>query len=232
MSILYADAQALAGARKIEAKYKRWIWAIVPFAAVLGFFTHPSMVEALSTIMLLVIAGVCFLIFTVRRERRQSILKAVSRIWVLIALGFVFLAADETFSIHEQLDVYIHQIFNLEETALSDRLDDILILGYGIAGLAIMVLHRHEFVSLPASFPYLALGFVFLIVMVAIDAATNRDDVLTALSFDKDTIKALSKHFALAEEIAKMIAEVLFLLGFVRIYGLFVWDKQHPVVKS
>ena len=50
-----------------------------------------------------------------------------SRVWGLIAGGFVFLAVDEALQIHERLDFVIHKALNIRETALTDRLDDAII---------------------------------------------------------------------------------------------------------
>ena len=60
--------------------------------------------------------------------KTKHILRSAGFIWAIIAFGFFFLALDEIFLIHEIIDVAIHTVFNIEETGLTDRIDDVLIL--------------------------------------------------------------------------------------------------------
>ena len=56
----------------------------------------------------------------------------------VMGAGFVFLAADDAFLIHENLDFKIHAALGIETTTWTDRIDDILIGVYGVVGLAVL----------------------------------------------------------------------------------------------
>lgn len=50
-------------------------------------------------------------------------------IWPLLTVGFLFLAVDEVARLHEgRFDHAVHRIFGLQETALSARLDGVILL--------------------------------------------------------------------------------------------------------
>ena len=94
-------------------------------------------------------------------------------IWALIGLGFVAFALDEKFLIHEDLDHYIHRMFNLVETGWTDKIDDVLIGFWGLIGIVVLFLYRNELNIHRQVLPILMIGFVFLFISVVLDALTN-----------------------------------------------------------
>ena len=65
--------------------------------------------------------------------------------WIAIAIGCAFLAMDDKFMFHENLDKAMHYLFNWEETKLSDRLDDIIVGIYGVAGIIFVAINIKNF---------------------------------------------------------------------------------------
>jgi len=174
-----------------------------------GFLTK------LSGAQLLAISIVAFGIFRIRNCGVSKVfsLKNPGIVWALISAGFFFLMADEMFKIHESIDEMIHSVLGLKETGLTDRIDDVLILMYGLIGIGVIYIYRREFVVMKEGWRFLLVGFGLLLLTVALDMLTNRDDVLRAV-FDKDLAQELQTWLSFAEEGAKILAEGFFLVAF------------------
>ncbi|WP_430809907.1 MULTISPECIES: hypothetical protein [unclassified Carboxylicivirga] len=140
-------------------------------------------------------------------------LKRKKLIWILVALGFVFLSLDEKFLIHEQLDTMLHELFNMKETALSDRIDDFLILGYGLIGLVFLIRFRTEFLRHKTGVAMLSLGFGVMVLSVIFDTLGNSntwDDIFSG----RIPSAALHQLGIVVEESLKITAEAFLLSGF------------------
>lgn len=182
-----------------------------------GFF-WTEVFEVVSFIVLMAIAVVCARIYAARRGPEAGWLAGTERIWLLMSLGFIFLALDEALSIHETLDVLIHRVFALRETWLTDRVDDLIILVYGIAGILILYAHRSEFTGLAGYRVYFVIGFLLLVAMVVLDLLSNRRDFLYATGLTRSWVPPIHHALEVAEELTKLLAEASFLLGFLSIY--------------
>ena len=103
----------------------------------LRYFDERGFITWLSVIQLLFIAYLCWKISIIRAHQHSSLRgwKNPSRVWQIMTGGFIFLALDEYFGIHENTDVSLHELFNLNENGLTSRIDDFLILFYAIIGL-------------------------------------------------------------------------------------------------
>ncbi len=133
-------------------------------------------------------------------------------IWLIMAFGFAFLAADELLMLHELADITIHWVFQIKETALTDRLDDFIVLGYGVIALGVMVKYWGELKQYGVALPFLALALLCAFLMVFFDAITNQNDIVP-LFFGNDSDK-IYNNFKLFEEGFKIWAEGFFLLAF------------------
>jgi hypothetical protein len=190
---------------------------------VLSQFGEYRLVTFLSVVQLLIISALSCRIWWARRGMRERpFWRSRSVIWGVIAASFAFLAVDDLLMIHEQADQLIHQILRIEETPLTDRLDDCLVGLYGLVGMAALVIHRDELRAHRKSFPYFAMGFMLMFAMVALDMLTNRDDVLVAL-FDRAAADMLFVWLSVAEDAAKVLAEVFFIVAFYAI-----WRQVRP----
>jgi hypothetical protein len=167
-----------------------------------------------SCIQLLAIGLVLLFVFRIRRKIPEMTTcgSRGSWIWLLMALGFILLAVDEYTQLHETMDRWIHQGLAIEETGWTDRLDDMILLGYGLAGLAVMWWFRKELLQVARGlWLYLAVGMSLFGLQVVLDLATNRPDVLQWI-FGLEP-ENLSHWLAAGEESIKVIAEAVFLAG-------------------
>ena len=90
-------------------------------------------------------------------------------VWIAIAIGCAFLAMDDKFMFHENLDKAMHSLFKWEETKLSDRLDDIIVGIYGIAGIIFVSINRKNFAFSPRFITYSKYALSLALVMVVCD---------------------------------------------------------------
>lgn len=157
--------------------------------------------------------------FTWERRRLsdpQPWWKAPYLIWGIVGVGFFFLGFDEECKIHETLDHYIHKFFKIQETALTDRIDDAIILVYGLIGIVALYLFRSELKKhlLRQTPLYAGIGLVF--VMVLLDTLTNRDDLVS----NPGVLETLS----IIEDSLKVYAEFLFVIVFYRTYKAYLQE--------
>lgn len=132
-------------------------------------------------------------------------------VWLLIALGFLFLAVDEVAKIHESLDRFVHRLLQRPETALTDRLDDAILLGYGLIGMAVLYVYRSELISYRPILPLVICGFVLFFFMGVLDALVNRPDVFLLMGISQEGSTGLGKWIGGVEEGLKILAEAAFL---------------------
>ena len=168
----------------------------------------------LSGILLALIGLTNFRIYQARRTARRFSLSAPESLWLMLSLAFAFLFLDETFQIHEALDQIIHRITGTTETALTDRIDDLIILAYGLIGIAILLFHRHEVTRIPLLTSFLVGGFLLTVVQTGFDAMTNGDDPFSWLGLSGAQTESIYIRASLAEEALKLFAEAVLLAGF------------------
>jgi hypothetical protein len=203
------------------------VFVTLVVAGFVAVYFEDGFTEALSFAFLIVLSVICRRIFEARRDDEVYWWRHISRIWLLISLGFLFLAIDEAFSVHERLDTMLHRYLLGRESALSDRIDDLIVLCYGVIGIAIIFLHMREMRFFRASLNYIWAGLAFMAIMVLFDAVTNRDDVLRILFVDADNREFARNAGVLAEEFAKLIAEVLLVIGFLDILRQATGSARH-----
>ncbi len=102
---------------------------------IVGPFKEGGLITWVSFLQLLLIAGLSWKVFTLHNGvLNRHGWRSPQMVWTIIAVGFVYLACDELTLIHETLDKLIHNFFMMRETALTDRLDDIIVGFYGLIG--------------------------------------------------------------------------------------------------
>ncbi len=171
------------------------------------YFTEGEVVTFLSSFNLVAISLFCWIVYEKEKlaDSVESLHPAGSIIWALMSAGFLFLAFDETMEIHENADFFIHKVFGLKETAITDRLDDMLILFYGVVGLTLFIRFRGRLWPYIDGLRPLIGGVLLLVLMVLFDALTNRRDIIS----ERDFHTLLS----IAEDIFKVLAELMFLVA-------------------
>ena len=170
----------------------------------------------LSFAHLLVTGGVADIVFRLRTHGRPPLCGWRDPRWIrlLLAVGFLFLAVDEVARLHESFDRSVHRIFGLPETALSDRLDDALVLGYGALGVMALYAYRVELSAYREVLPLVTCGVVLFVLMQGLDTVGNRDDVFRAVGVPREGIAILQSWLGGIEEALKLCAEAA-LLGSV-----------------
>ena len=88
--------------------------------------------------------------------------------WATAALGMAILAIDHLFWIHERLDEAIHHMLGWNERhPVTDHLDDVIVLGYGLIAAAVLWRFRRELLDLPwFVFPLTAAACLFAAMVV------------------------------------------------------------------
>jgi len=180
------------------------------------YFGEGRFTTGASCLQLLAVAACAFGIFMARRRTIPgSRLIAPTLVWLLVGVGFVFLACDDAFQIHEDLDHKIQAFFQMRPTALGDHIDDALIAFYGLIGLAVLWICRREVLRFrPEMQAALVIGFIFLALSVACDALAGDRGVLLSLGGDATTAKWLDGWFSAGDGAFMLLGEGSFLAGF------------------
>ncbi len=169
------------------------------------YFREDRLVTYLSAFQLLAIAVFCWMVFERDATATGPVWRRAGAIWALMAAGFLFLAFDETLMIHERIDFALHRLLDVRETALTDRLDDFLVLLYGVLGGALLWRSRSALVRYRSAKAMVVGGIILFALMVLLDMVTNRRDLISDVE--------LNAWAAVAEDVAKIAAECLFLLA-------------------
>ena len=155
------------------------------------YFEEGQAVDVMSALFLVMagtFAWACFLL----SGHADSVRRAF---WLLLAVGFLFVALDELLEIHESLDQWVLRAW-LGWPPLFRNWNDVIVLSYGLAGGAFLVAFRHEVRRHPGVVPMLVLGALCY-----------------ALHTGIDTLIAESARKTVVEESAKLAATAFFALA-------------------
>jgi len=178
------------------------------------FFHEGRFITYISMLQLLIVSGLAWKIFLTRRgDLRGKLHKRPFFIWLIIAIAFFCLSMDDALQIHEYTDTFVHNIFNIEESALTDRLDDIMVGFYGLVGLFALFSYREELKKYKKALPYLFVGYSFVFLMIIFDVLTNRNDILPLVIADTNTCVAVFRWVDALEDIFKIFAGGLFIVA-------------------
>ena len=124
---------------------------------------------------------------------------------------------DEALSLHENMDKLIHIVLRMKETALTDHIDDFILLMYGIIAIFFIKDFVREFKKHPYMIGLMLFGFVSFFVMSCLDFLSNNDE--TFAYFFKGLPYKVMRHrkdiFSMAEDSFKLLGEASFLAAFV-----------------
>ena len=191
-------------------------------------FEEYGLITTYSTILLLVISLVNAAIYIQQRKQQAQ----GNIIWLLIAMGFLFLALDEKFMIHENIDFFIHDALNLKETKFTDRIDDIIILLYGLIGLSFMIKNRHQFIRNKTGLGIIICGGAMMVASGVLDIITNEGHFASYITDNPKKIEALIHIGFIAEEVAKIFSETIFIAGFLAYLKFYKFGQKPTNVSS
>ena len=204
-----------------------WVFSLNFAAIILALIVHfqggrdpfgeRGFITFLSVFQLLAIAWLARKILKLKIKAKPPIQKSVKLFWRVICWGFIFLAADEFLSIHETTDMFIHDIFNLEETPVTDRIDDVIVGFYVLFGAGLVWLNRREITVHKRAFSFLKQGFLLTVVMVAIDAFSNDQGFLERF-FLPSTADIIQHSLYQLEDSIKILIEAFFILAFYAVF--------------
>lgn len=153
--------------------------------------------------------------------------------WAVLGAGFVFLLCDEVLQLHERTDAWLHVGLGIRENAWTDRIDDAIVIGYGLATLTLLVCWRHHLIRLLRQRRLLLTAAAWFAAMAALDLASNSYSAGVAQRFSSQSIAALATGSTIAEETCKLSAEWSLLLALIRCRPdthatTSVTDDDHP----
>lgn len=194
-------------------------------------FGEWAFITYVSTALLIVIAGLMVTMTWVRaRQLQGSALnqRLVCLVWAMLAGGFLFLAVDELFSLHEQMDEWIHHFFHLRETPLTDRIDDAIVGCYGLFGLWFLSRYRGELRRLRSVWGTLRMAFLLLFMMVGMDLLTNSWVTGGSIKTASVPVETLATVGSIVEETLKLSSETMFLLAFLSLVSISRAARRSP----
>ncbi|MEM9245798.1 MAG: hypothetical protein AAGA67_08685 [Cyanobacteria bacterium P01_F01_bin.153] len=193
--------------------------AIMRGKSPMRYFGEAGIISWLSFLQLLVLAALSLWIFLMRKRGAPVKWTAPQALWQWMAIGFFFLAVDEIAQIHEMLDSSFHSFFQIQENRLTDSIDDLIVLLYGVAGGYILYLFRQEFKRYRPAFKLVTYAFISAAIMVVFDVFTNIDpesniDAFKVFFSDLESRHALLVWLQATEEVFKILAEGFFIAAF------------------
>ena len=161
-AVLTANAAALVTAAVLHYRYG------ASFA-----FSELGLINSLDAAQLLaagVLGVLAFRTFWRGAAQRASAADAAGIfLWGITGLGLVAFAADDFFGVHERVGGWIAAHVAVMPL-LTNNVDDFITLGYGLVGLSVLALFRHELFAVRASSALLVAGVVAAALMLATDA--------------------------------------------------------------
>ena len=159
------------------------------------------------------VATACFAWLTFGRRRAAAAEIRAPFAWALIGAGFLYAASSDLFQIDERLDRFIHAVFAIQRTGLTDRIDDIIVALYGVLAVAIVLRFRAEVTRAPGVGPLLGAAFGLAFVMLLLDTLTNHSDFLKLFISERGPRARLREWIWLVEEVFKLLAAGAFMVA-------------------
>lgn len=175
-------------------------------------FDERGPMTATSVLLLVACSVTAGKIYRQRTQGEAFSITSTKLIWLLMAVGFVFLALDEKILIHEGLDKIIYRGSGMKHSAFSERLDDFIVLGYALVGMAFVYWYRQEILRYKKTITVLAVGFVVMVLHAGLDMAGRPDFVINVLKITENP-NEVAHIIGMGEEIFKLTAETCFLCG-------------------
>lgn len=134
--------------------------------------------------------------------------------WAIISFGFLFLGLDEMLKIHENLDLFIHDFFQIQETANTDRIDSLIVLIYALFGVGILYWAKSELSKFRKTFPLFCIAFSLTFAMIFLDLLTDTTELFDWLITNDSIAYIVYRSLSIVEECCKIFAEGMFLIAF------------------
>lgn len=181
------------------------------------FFEEGKFITWLSCVHLAVLGGICLcsLLLLSHQEDRTREVKIRTAFWALCCAGFFFLCVDEWFEVHENLDFMIHHVLGIKETSLTDRLDDLIVLLYGVLFAIGAFKFYKEVLEHKGMVRWLVAALVLFFIMCIFDFVSNDDYLYQFFTNDRGLDKEIGIILGTIEDSFKLLAEGAFVIAFM-----------------
>lgn len=168
------------------------------------YFGEGRAIDVMSALFLAVAGSFAWACFLLRRQA----LGEGRLFWMLLATGFLFVALDEMLEFHENVDYWLRETW-VGWPPLFRNWNDVIVISYGVGGVALLARYWREIARLPQAFILLALGGAFYVLHTGIDS-------LVSNSAAKNLVEESAKLTATAFFALSMLAAFIAMLGAFR----------------
>jgi hypothetical protein len=192
------------------------VWAILQNESPIEYFEETEVMTLMSSLQLLILAGLCWKIANYRKQvsSQRKTWKSPVNLWRMLTIGFIFLALDDYFEIHENTDHFIHWIFGIQETPTTDRIDDIIVLSYSVIGSYFIYSFWCEFKQYRPAFRFFIAAFILTLIMGIFDWFNNDETLVQYWVSNPQYQELVYDSLQTVEESLKLIAEGVFISAF------------------
>ena len=177
------------------------------------YFGENRLITDVSCVQLLIAAVLSLITFCYVKFSSNPELKKSGWFWLIISLGLLFLAFDDAYEIHEYMDLWLHSVFNIQQTDLTDLIDDLIVGGYVLIFLAYVAFNWNTIQIFKSSFSFFQTGLILTAVMVVLDILSNNDYFVSLVIDDATVAKLTEQWLSVVEDSAKIFAEGMFMVG-------------------
>ncbi len=125
----------------------------------------------------------------------------------------LFLALDDAFEIHEEIDFLIHDLLNITQTNITDLFDDLIVGAYIFLFLVYVFFQWKTIQIFKPSFAFFLAGFVFTGAMVILDVASHNSYAASLVTNNPIQEQVFKQWLGALEDAAKIYAEGMFIVG-------------------
>ena len=176
-------------------------------------FKEGEFITVISCIQLLIAAILSWKINRLARHSQQVKLSKSSLFWLIVSLVLLFLSLDDALSIHEKIDFWLHDLFKIEETEITDLADDIIVGGYLLLFLIYVTFKWKVIQIFQQSFSIFQIGFILSLMMIVLDIVTNNNFFISLVVEDSSQVPILKQCLSALEDSIKIFAEGIFIVG-------------------
>lgn len=184
-------------------------------------FTH------LSTLHLGVTSFVAFSIHRLRRDAVAQMGSQVSvehhappampRFWLLVGVGYAFLALDESAALHEKIGNWMAAQSGSDGSPVGQLFDGFVVLSYPVAAGLAMWYARGELLRFLSAWRPFAAAFILILLMIGLDMISEPDVFRSLWGGNRSYAKWATQWLGTLEDACKLMAVALMLMGFLRL---------------
>ena len=181
-------------------------------------FQEGRPVTWLSFFFLLLVGFISLEIYKIRKTSDNQ--NKNVKMWKYLGIGFIYLAFDDLLRFHEEIDHTICKIFGLDKHGPADKIDDFIIVLYGIIALFILIKYFKESLVFKNGFWFFLGAVFFAIVTTLSDLLGGMNGPLSGI-ISEENLPSTLRTLDIIEETTKSLAEVFFVGAFLNIYNKF-----------